>query len=445
MLHVLLAKDLKRARSNPVPYLVHLSVPLVITALLGLIFAGGGSDGDSMGKIRVAVVDEDQSPLMDFFRGSMNQGEAAKHLEPVFLPRTEALQQVTNNKVSAVLIIPTNFTRSYFLASDEISLELVKNPAEAFYPAIIEEGVRVVATGLNGVKRNFRSSLGDWQDILSGDHEPTLREVSALLERTADRIEPIKNRLLTLPVWFKKEPDEAAPRPGSIANEQVTKSAFGGDRVAAKPARKSEPSRLSTMFAFLLPGFTAMFLLLMANAAMRDLGHEINVRTFQRFCTLAANPAQFIASKVVFTVVMVLIGAVILMGGGGLVFGIHWRDPWRIALTCFSYAVFAGGFMALLAAIVSNRTADVVNNMAIMLLALASGCAFPSNALPEFMREHLMPFLPPAWFIDAVRSIHFGGAGGWVAACLKLAMVGTVLAAIAAGRFQARLKRSTLS
>ena len=35
MLGVLLAKDLRRARRNPVADLLHLAIPLVITALLG--------------------------------------------------------------------------------------------------------------------------------------------------------------------------------------------------------------------------------------------------------------------------------------------------------------------------------------------------------------------------------------------------------------------------
>src|SRR5271165_1121909 len=85
-LHVLLAKDLRRAWRNPLPWLINLIVPLAMTALLGLVF-GGSSGGTALGRIRFAVVDEDKSVLSDFLRGAANQNKAGEHLEPVFLER----------------------------------------------------------------------------------------------------------------------------------------------------------------------------------------------------------------------------------------------------------------------------------------------------------------------------------------------------------------------
>ena len=92
MLRVLLAKDLRRAWRNPLPWLINLIVPLAMTALLGLVF-GGHSDSGALGRIRFAVVDEDKSVLSDFLRGAANQNKAGKYLEPVFMERTNALQR----------------------------------------------------------------------------------------------------------------------------------------------------------------------------------------------------------------------------------------------------------------------------------------------------------------------------------------------------------------
>ena len=90
MLRVLLAKDLRRAWRNPLPWLINLIVPLAMTALIGLVF-GGNSDGGALGRIRFAVVDEDKSALLsDFLRGSANQSQGGKYLEPVFLDREDA-------------------------------------------------------------------------------------------------------------------------------------------------------------------------------------------------------------------------------------------------------------------------------------------------------------------------------------------------------------------
>ena len=121
MLRVLLAKDLRRAWRNPLPWLINLLVPLCMTALIGLAF-GGKPDSGAMGRIRFAVVDEDKTPLTDLLRGAANQRDAGQYLDPVFLDRGTALRQINENKLSAVLIIPEHFTRHYLTGREAVSL-----------------------------------------------------------------------------------------------------------------------------------------------------------------------------------------------------------------------------------------------------------------------------------------------------------------------------------
>src|SRR5438128_8793679 len=71
-LGILLWKDLRRAWRNPVGWLVFLAVPLVITGLIGAIF-GPKSNTSALGRIRFAVVDEDDSVLTKFLRGGLSQ------------------------------------------------------------------------------------------------------------------------------------------------------------------------------------------------------------------------------------------------------------------------------------------------------------------------------------------------------------------------------------
>ena len=136
MLRVLLAKDLRRAWRNPLPWLINLIVPLAMTALIGLVF-GGGSEGGALGRIRFAVVDEDKSALSDMLRGAANQRDGGKYLEPVFMERADALREINANKISAVLIIQTNFMRDYLTARAPVSLELIKNPAESDRKSVV--------------------------------------------------------------------------------------------------------------------------------------------------------------------------------------------------------------------------------------------------------------------------------------------------------------------
>src|ERR1041384_4422282 len=151
MLWQLLIKDLKRARHNPWPYVINLALPLCITALIGLVF-GPSSKGGGIGQIKLAVVDQDDSVLSSIIRGGMNQGEAKKYLTVSFLDRSNALQQINANKISAVVIIPHWFTKNY-LTGAPVTFELIKNPAQSVYPAMVEELMQVLVTALTAVSR----------------------------------------------------------------------------------------------------------------------------------------------------------------------------------------------------------------------------------------------------------------------------------------------------
>src|SRR2546427_10115175 len=166
MLWTLLIKDLKRARHNPWPYLLNLALPLCITALVGLVF-GPSSKGGGLGQIKLAVVDDDDSVLGSLLRGAMNQGDFKKHLEARFLEREQALKQINDNEISAVLIIPKGFTRNYLTGDVPVAFELIKNPAQSFYPAILEELLQVAVAGLNAVDRNLHSDLPEWKEIIA--------------------------------------------------------------------------------------------------------------------------------------------------------------------------------------------------------------------------------------------------------------------------------------
>ena len=167
MLRVLLAKDLRRAFRNPVPWIVNLIVPLCMTALIGLVF-GGKSDSGALGRIRFALVDEDKTPLTDFLRGAANQNRAGQYLEPVFMDREAAMKEIGEDKLSAVVIIPEHFMRNYFSGEQPVELTLIKNPAQSIHPAVLEELTGALVTALNTLARNFRSEFPAIQRVVDG-------------------------------------------------------------------------------------------------------------------------------------------------------------------------------------------------------------------------------------------------------------------------------------
>jgi ABC-type multidrug transport system permease subunit len=421
MLRVLLAKDLRRARRNPLPWLINLIMPLAMTALIGLVF-GGHSDNGALGRIRFAVVDEDKSPLSEFMRGAAGQREGGKYLEPGVMEREDALREINANKISAVLIIPGNFMSNYLTAREPVSLELIKNPAESIHPAVLEELLGAVVTGLNAVSRNFNSEFPAWQAVLEGNQD--YQKIAVLIERAGDKFTMARKYLKSPLVNYDKE----APAEKSTG-------------VAAKSGPAKNDSG-NGVFAYLLIGMSAMFLLFIAGNAMTDLFRELRQRTFERYQTTRDSLVPFLAGKIVFAVVMLLLCGTVMLGGGGLVFHIHWRQTIPLAALTFCYACFAATLFAVLVALMPDeRRAGVYYNLAGMGLGLVGGCAFPARQLPAFLRDHVTPLLPSFWFVDTARNLQDGGAGvAWGMVAFKLAALSVVLTAIAAVLFRRRFQ-----
>jgi ABC-type multidrug transport system permease subunit len=426
MLRVLLAKDLRRVWRNPLPLLINLIIPLCITALIGFAF-GGKSDSGSLGRIRFAVVDEDKTLLSDFLRGSASQREGSQYLEPVFLERDEAMRQITDNKISAVLIIPTNFTRHYFSGQQAVSLELVKNPAQSVHPAVLEELLGALVTGLNAVSRNLQAEFPAWQEIIDGKGD--YKKVAVLIERAGDKLAKAEKFINPPLVIYEKE-SAGEPSKDSDANAAKT----------TKTAKSNSP--IAEIFGYLLVGMAGMFLLFLASNAMTDLHREVRQRTLARYHTLHHQLALFVAGKIVFAVVVLLICSIILLAGGGMIFGVDWRRPLPLGLMTFGYAFFAAGLMSVLVALIPDeRKADALNTVVAMGLALLGGCMFPPQVLPAFLREHVMTLLPTYWFVETARNLQYGGGEiPWVFTLVKLLVIATVLLALAAALFRRQFR-----
>jgi ABC-type multidrug transport system permease subunit len=440
MLRVLIAKDLRRAWRNPLPWLINLIVPLAMTALLGLVF-GGGSEGGALGRIRFAVVDEDQSVLSDFLRGAANQHEGGKYLEPVFLDREEALRQINENKISAVLIIPTNFMRNYLTAQQPVSLELIKNPAESIHPAVLEELLGAVTTALNAISRNFNSEFPEWQAVFEGKED--YHKVSFLIERVGNKLKRAQRFLNPPLVSYTKEEsgtDSMSPSP-NLGDTNTATSAVS----KAKPSQSKAAKRESAngVYAFLLIGLSAMFLLFLAHNAMTDMHRELRNRTFERYQTMHRELWPFVVSKVLFTLVVLVLCSAIMLGGGGLMFRIAWKQPVALFTLLLGYNCFVAAFFAALVGLVPDeRRAVVLNNLAGMALGLIGGCAFPARNLPAFLRDHVTPLMPSNWFVETARTLQLGHAdANWIFVSLKFAALTLLFVGLAAALFRRRFAK----
>ena len=296
-----------------------------------------------------------------------------------------------------------------------VAFELIKNPAQSFYPAILEELLQVAVAGLNAVARNLRSDLPEWKEIIEKEGRPDMKRIAALLARVGDKFEQAGHYLY----------------PPLVGYETTTR----------KKAKEEGPAL--NIFAFLLPGMAAMFLLFLADHAIRDLYREVKARTLDRFRTLHDRLLPFIVSKALLAMVVVAFGSLVMFGGGVLIFGIRWEKPLAMTAVILTFGLFASGFMAFIAALARNeRRANAVNSVIVMCLSFVVGSFFPARQLPPLFRDHLSPLMPNYWLIESLRALQSGrGDMPWSWAALKLLVLGLALLVAASWIFQRALAK----
>src|SRR3954470_18596483 len=440
-LGILIAKDFRRTLRNPWPWLLNLALPLAITALVGFAFGPRGDDDSiKIARIKVAVVDEDQSVLSGVFRSFLTEDRAIEHLDPIFVQRAEALRMLHDNQISAILAFPTNFGSNYIRGATGLKLEVIKNPAQSFMPAIVEELGAVTVSGLNAISRNLNSEFP--KICAATTNADNAERVADIVKRVGDRLKNVRTYIDPPLVSYEKFESYQKPAVMEPNLAPPSTSETASSRAPAFVQSQKSKSGMFNIFAYILPGMASAFLLFIADQSMRDFHREVRMKTLDRQRPVGAGAGMFIAGKILFTALSVALAAGILFCGGALTFRIHWNHPGLLALACFGYSLFAAGLMAALSALApSERRVDVLNSMLIFSIAFLGGSYLPADTFPRFMREHISTLMPNYWLIESMRALQRADAN-YIAPLLvvaKLTVAGVILGLLSAIIIERRL------
>jgi len=418
---LILKKDLRRRRRAPVGTVTMLLMPLVLTAVIGLVFGGGGDDGGAeIPLVKLLIADEDGEMGGGLLSGAFSQGELAELFDPLPVASAEeGRRMMEEGEASALLVIPANFTND-LLDGNPVELQVVKNPAQSILPEIAVQTVDVLALVLNSASRLLGQPLAEIRNMTRSDDGPSEAEVLALSSVIYAKMNSMGGYFFPLPVSVVEEDDAAE----ETADEEDKETGFN-------------------IFTFILPGLAFMGILFIGEMAMRDVLAEQTAGTLSRALTTPLTPLHFLAGKMAQAFILCLACQALMMISGNLVFGVDWGPLPLVALFSAAAALSVTGLTALIYGLArSERQGNAIAGLLIMGMSLVGGSMFPLKMLPAFIQS-AGRFTLNFWAIKGFRSlaIEGGGLAEITPALLLLTGVGLACTALGAMLLKRRIAR----
>lgn len=409
---LILTKDLRRRRRAPVGTVTMLLMPLVLTAVIGLVFGGGGDDGGAgIPRVKLLIADEEGGMGGGLLSGAFSQGELAELFDPLPVASAEeGHRMMDEGEASALLVIPANFTND-LLDGNPVNLQVVKNPAQSILPEIAVQTVDVLALVLNSASRLLGEPLAEIRNMTRQEEGPDEAAVLALSSVIYAKIDTMGGYFFPMPVSVVSGEDEAKE---TVEEEDEKEGGFN-------------------IFTFILPGLAFMGILFIGEMAMRDVLAEQTAGTLSRALTTPLTPVHFLAGKMAQAFILCLACQALMMISGTLVFGVDWGPLHLVALFTAAAALSVTGLTALIFGLArSERQGSAIAGLLIMGMSLLGGSMFPLEMLPKFLHTAAR-FTLNFWAIKGFRSLSIEGGGLVEIAQPILLLTGVGLACTALG------------
>jgi ABC-2 type transport system permease protein len=159
-----------------------------------------------------------------------------------------------------------------------------------------------------------------------------------------------------------------------------------------------------------VPGVTVMFAFFLVGNVGFGVFREYGWNTWERLRASRASSAEVMAGKVVVPLGTLALQLVVLIGLGGLLFGL------RVHGSVLAMATVAAAFaiclvclgLLLLAVVRTVMQLNAISNLGTMLFAGLGGALAPVSTLPAWART-LSPATPSYWAMRGFRSVIRGG------------------------------------
>jgi len=408
---LILGTDVRRHLKSPWAILVFIAIPMVMTALIGIIFAPQAEE-NTLPPIPVVLVDQDKSLASRLLLGAFDADQMKKMFEVTVADEAEGRRRMEKGRASAVVIVPEKFTLD-LLDAKTTALTVIKNPAEQFLPDIVEEFMNTIAVMLSGAVQAFA---------------PEAKGIRAMLESPVGAI-----------AWDKLGPEFGRAQKKVLAAQKTLGPLLVGIKAEKTKAAGAKPQfSQRDLFSIMLPGMAIMFLLFIVQILMRDIISERADGKLRRLMTTPLRPLELVAARLAGGWAMGLAVLLVMVAVGTLIFRAYWGNFWVFLLLGIAASFWTAAFFGLFSALVRNRNqAGALSAPIILVFSLFGGSMMNPEAMPRTFKA-IGVVTPNHWFIEGAAQARAGSFP--LLSLIVLVGTGIILAALAVPA----LRRKTL-
>ena len=359
-------KDTLIRFTSPVEWAFFLILPIFFTFLIG-----GGTVQNQDSRTFFYVVDQAQSPLSTAL---INELEMSSSVRPGLTSYDKAISEFEDNQVTAVLIIPLDFTLETLQAGNSaVELRQQPNNLSAF---AIQQGVNTALTRV--------SSAVDIASISTAQAE-AIRPFPSEAERQA---------------YFDNALNDAYTQIEEAPQRLSEVQAATADPIPYDSNANSAAGQMITWVFIPLIGLSAM------------LAMERQIGTLRRILVTPTTKTTYIAGTVLGQVLTAVVQMSLLIGFGVLVLKLNWgHAPAATALVVVTSTLAAAALGTMLGTFVKTETqGNSISIMVGMVIAMMGGCWYPIELFPQVIRTAAQA-LPTYWAMQGMLDILVRGQG----------------------------------
>ncbi len=340
-------------------------LPLLFITVLGLSAGQFFSEKEKAKKMRVGVVNEDDSPLSGKLISEVVKLEALDVSE--FPDRQQAKDLLADGKLDVVAFIGPFFRERvdrldtgdlFFIDTGRLSGRLRNLDIEVQSGAFLASAAEIVEQLV------FAFAVRTIAPDVLQAHDPQLARKFFLKAKREER---------------HREDDEIP--------------------LAAPVATKS---RSDVIYEYLVPSYTVMFVFFIVQLMARSLIGERDTGTLNRLLMVPVTRTGLMLGKAIPFLMISLVQTVILFVAGKFLFQMSWGEyPWMLAPVIFATSLAATALGLVVATIARNDSqVTAYGNFLVLILAGVSGCLMPRAWEPELMQQAGL-VTPHAWALIA--------------------------------------------